>query len=262
MGVGNLLRDWRHRRGLSQLEFALQAQVSTRHLSYVETGRSVPSRELILHLAELLDVPLRERNALLMAAGYAPVFSTRTLEDGSSGMPFVREAISRLLTSHEPYPALVIDRHWNLIDRNGSTEVLVEGVAAELLEPPVNCLRMALHPKGMAPRILNFGEWSSYLLHRLDHQILVSGDQALVALAEEVRRFPGCGEPSGFQPGDQQRVVMPLRLRGDGTELCLLNMVATLGTAVDVTAAELVIESFYPADAITAQALGQAVSSY
>ena len=261
MPVGPLLKDWRRRRGLSQLDFALLAQVSTRHLSYVETGRSVPSRELVLHLAELLEVPLRERNALLLASGYAPVFSARTLEDDSSGMPFVREAVSRLLASHEPYPALVIDRYWNVVDRNRSTEILIADVAPELLEPPVNALRMALHPEGMAPRIINLADWSGYLLRRLDHQVLVAGDPSLNALAEEVRSYPGVMEPSGVVSDGEERVVVPLRLRSDGPDLCLLNMVATFGTAVDVTTAELVIESFYPADEITARTLGHAVIS-
>jgi transcriptional regulator with XRE-family HTH domain len=255
MAVGPLLREWRRSRGLSQEEFALKAEVSSRHLSYVETGRSIPSRELILHLAELLGVPLRERNGLLLAAGYAPVFSSRTLEDNGSGMPYVRGAVSRLLASHEPYPALVKDRYWNVIDRNRSMVMLSEGVEPELLEPPVNALRMALHPKGLAPRIINLADWSGYLLRRLDHQILVTGDAALVALAEEIRSYPGVTEYSGVDSGGEERVVVPLQLRGNGVDLCLLNMVATFGTAVDVTAEELVIESFYPADEVTAKAL-------
>jgi transcriptional regulator with XRE-family HTH domain len=255
MGVGPLLRDWRRRQGMSQMDFALMAQVSTRHLSYVETGRSIPSRELVLHLAELLEVPLRERNGLLLAAGYAPVFSSRTLQDEGSGMPYVRGAVSRLLASHEPYPALVKDRYWNVIDRNRSTEILVQDVAPELLEPPVNALRMALHPNGLAPKIINLAEWSGYLLRRLDHQVLVTDDSSLAALAKEVRAYPGVSEPSGIDEEVEERVVVPLRLRGDGADLSFLNMVATFGTAVDVTAEELVVESFYPADEITAQAL-------
>ena len=262
MAVGPLLKDWRRRRGLSQLDFAVRAQVSTRHLSYVETGRSVPSRELVLHLAELLEVPLRERNGLLLAAGYAPVFSARTLEDDASGMPYVRQAVSRLLASHEPYPALVKDRYWNVVDRNRSTEILLRGVDPDLLQPPINALRMALHPDGMAPRIINLADWSGFLLRRLDHQLLVSGDPALASLAEEVRSYPGVSEPATVDPGQgEERVVVPLRLRHDGTELCLLNMVATFGTAVDVTTAELVIESFYPADDVTARVFGLALTA-
>jgi transcriptional regulator with XRE-family HTH domain len=259
MAVGPLLKEWRLRRGLSQLDFASRADVSSRHLSYVETGRSTPSRELVLHLAELLEVPLRERNGLLLAAGYAPVFSARTLQDDGSGMPYVRQAISRLLASHEPYPALVKDRYWNVIERNQPMAMLAEGVAPRLLEPPVNALRMALHPDGLASRILNLAEWSGALLRRLDHQVLVTGDPSLAALAEEVRSYPGVTEPSSLDLAGDERVVVPLRLRSDGVDLCLLNMVATLGTAVDVTAEELVIESFYPADELTAQALGHGV---
>ncbi len=222
MAVGPLLKQWRRKRGLSQQDFALKAEVSSRHLSYVETGRSIPSRELVLHLAELLEIPLRERNGLLLAAGYAPVFSSRTLEDDSSGMPYVRGAVSRLLASHEPYPALVKDRYWNVIDRNRSMETLTQGVGLELLEPPVNALRMALHPNGLAPRIINLAEWSGYLLRRLDHQVLVTGDASLAALAEEVRSYPGVTEHSGLGSGGEERVVVPLQLRGDGVDLCLL----------------------------------------
>jgi transcriptional regulator with XRE-family HTH domain len=260
MSIGPLLKEWRRKRGLSQQDFALKAEVSSRHLSYVETGRSVPSRELVLHLAELLDVPLRERNGLLLAAGYAPVFSSRTLEDASSGMPYLRRAVARLLTSHEPYPALVKDRYWNVIERNRSMEMLTQGVDPELLEQPVNALRMALHPRGLAPRIINLAEWSGHLLRRLDHQLLVTGDAALGALAEEVRSYPGVAH-SGIDAGGEERVVVPLQLRGDVVDLSLLNMVATFGTAVDVTAEELVIESFYPADEVTAQVLATASRS-
>jgi hypothetical protein len=212
---------------------------------------------LVLYLAELLEVPLRERNALLIASGYAPTYSNRNLDDHDSGMPFVRDAISRLLAGHEPYPALVIDRYWNLVDRNRTTNLLVQGVAADLLGDPVNVLRMALHPAGMAPRIVNFAEWSGYLMRRLDHQILVTGDRDLITLATEVRSFPGVQQPDAAMDEDPgEWVVVPLRLRYGRDELRLLNMVATFGTAVDVTAAELIIESFYPADSTTAGVLG------
>jgi hypothetical protein len=229
-------------------------------LSYVETGRSIPSRELVLHLAELLEVPLRERNGLLLAAGYAPVFSSRTLEDESSGMPFVRGAVSRLLSSHEPYPALVKDRYWNVIERNRSMELLTQGVDPELLSPPANAIRIALHPKGLAPRIVNLADWSGYLLRRLDHQVLVTGDESLAALAEEARSYPGVTEHPGLDSVGEERVVIPLQIRREGVDLCFLNMVATLGTAVDVTAEELVIESFFPADEVTAKALANGVT--
>jgi hypothetical protein len=173
-------------------------------------------------------------------------------------MPYVRRAVSRLLASHEPYPALVKDRYWNVIDRNSSMAMLAQGVDPELLQPPVNALRMALHPRGLAPRIINLAAWSGHLLRRLEHQVLVTGDASLAALAEEVRSYPGVAGPSGLDAGGEDRVVVPLQIRGDGVDLCLLNMVATFGTAVDVTAEELVIESFYPADEVTAEVLARA----
>jgi len=210
---------------------------------------------LVLHLSELLEVPLRERNGLLLAAGYAPLFTQRTLDDDSSGMLHVRKAVSRLLATHEPYPALVIDRHWNIVDRNHSTRILAQGVAPELLKPPVNALRMALHPSGMAPRIINLAEWSGYLLRRLEHQLLVSGDPLVASLTEEIRSYPGVAKGSGVDPRGEERVVIPLRLRGDRGDLCFLNMVATFGSAVDVMTSELVIESFYPADDSTVEVL-------
>jgi transcriptional regulator with XRE-family HTH domain len=255
--VGGMLREWRARRHLSQLELSARTGVSSRHLSYIETGRSRPSRQMVLYLAEHLGVPLRERNALLLAAGYAPAYSHRALDDDSSGMRYVREAIERLLASHGPYPAFVIDRQWDVVARNESTAVLLEGAAPELLIPPVNALRLALHPSGLAPRIVNLAEWSAYLLRRLDHQILASADAGLVKLAGEARGYPGVAEPGQEAASATDRVFIPLRITSGGRELRFLNMVATLGTALDVTAAELVIEAFYPADPATFQALEQ-----
>jgi len=255
--IGDLLRDWRHRRHLSQLELSAQTGVSSRHLSYVETGRSQPSRQLVLYLAEHLSVPLRERNALLLAAGYAPSYSRRALDDGSSDMRYVRDAIERLLKGHEPYPAFVIDRRWNVVARNESTGALLHGVAHDLLVPPVNALRVALHPHGLGPRIVNLREWSAYLLRRLDHQILATGDPGLAELAREARGYPGVAKPDQRDASPADRVFVPLHLVTGARELRLLNMVATFGTALDVTAAELVIDAFYPADPATAQALRQ-----
>src|SRR5262249_20927018 len=175
--VGALLREWRQRRSLRQLELATGSAVSARHLSFIETGRAQPSREMVLHLADRLDVPLRERNRLLLAAGYAPVFGEHVLE--SEEMVPIREALDRLLAAHEPSPAVVVDRHWNLVQANRPVDLLVEGVAPWLLEPPANALRATLHPEGMAPRIVNLAEWSSHLLHRLRRQTAVTGDQEL-----------------------------------------------------------------------------------
>ena len=253
--VGEMLREWRRRRQLSQLELSSRAGVSSRHLSYIETGRSVPSRQMVLYLAEQLGVPHRERNALLLASGYAPLYSHRALDDDSSDMTYVRQATQRLLARHDPYPAFVIDRRWDVVARNESAAVVLTSVAPELLTPPVNALRLALHPSGLAPRIVNLAEWSAYLLRRLDHQILASGDAALAELASEARGFPGVAEPDHQPVSPADRVFMALRLRHGSGELRLLNMVATFGTALDVTAAELVIEAFYPADPATARNL-------
>jgi hypothetical protein len=210
---------------------------------------------MILYLTGYLDVPLRERNALLLAAGYAPAYSHRELDDDGSDMRYVREAVERLLASHDPYPAFVIDRQWNVVARNSSIAVLMTGIAPELLIPPVNALRLALHPGGLAPRIANLAEWSSYLLRRLDHQILAGADASLAELAAEARGYPGIPQPGLEAANRADRVFVPLRITSGGRELRFLNMVATLGTALDVTAAELVIEAFYPADTATSQAL-------
>jgi transcriptional regulator with XRE-family HTH domain len=253
--AGDMLREWRKRRHLSQLELSARTGVSSRHLSYIETGRSRPSRQMILYLTEHLDVPLRERNALLLAAEYAPVYSHRALEDDASDMRYVRAATERLLASHGPYPAFVIDRQWEVIARNDSTAVLLEGVAPELLVPPVNALRLALHPSGLAPRIVNLAEWSAYLLRRLDHQILAGPDSGLARLGDEARSYPGIAKPGQEAANLADRVFVPLRIMSGGCELRFLNMVATFGTALDVTAAELVIEAFYPADPATSRAL-------
>jgi transcriptional regulator with XRE-family HTH domain len=253
--VGNMLRGWRQRQHLSQLELSARTGVSSRHLSYIETGRSRPSRQMVLHLAEHLAVPHRERNALLLASGYAPAYSHRALDDDSPDMTYIREAAERLLARHDPYPAFVIDRRWDVVTRNASTAMLLTGVAPDLLVPPVNALRLALHPSGLAPRIVNLAEWSAYLLRRLDHQLLTAGDAVLANLAQEARSYPGVAEPGQRAPNPADRVFVPLHLRNGSRELRLLNMVATFGTALDVTAAELVIETFYPADQATARAL-------
>jgi transcriptional regulator with XRE-family HTH domain len=251
--VGELLREWRERRRLSQLALALDAEISTRHLSFVETGRSTPSREMVLRLAEQLDVPLRDRNRLLLAAGYAPVYSEAPLE--SAPMAAVRAAIRQLLTAHEPYPAVVVDRSWSLVDANASVELFTADVRPDLLAPPANALRVSLHPEGMAPRIVNLGEWRAHLLGRLRRQIALTADPRLTALYDELRAYP-CDqpEPELELPGSGD-VVVPLRVRhGDG-ELAFFSTVATFGTPVDVTVSELAIESFFPADAETAAAL-------
>ena len=251
--VGMLLRDWRQRRRLSQLDLALEAGVSTRHLSFVETGRSRPSPEMVLHLADQLEVPLRDRNQLLLAAGYAPRYAERRLDEPE--MAPVREALELVLRGHEPYPAVVVDRAWNMVAANPAVGLLTAGVAPELLEPPVNVLRVSLHPDGMAPRIANLGEWRAHLLERLARQVAVTGDERLAALYDELGGYPGPDAPEEHDAVGGG-IVVPLRLRaGDAGELAFFSTVTTFGTAVDITVAELAIESFFPADAATAQAL-------
>ena len=251
--VGDLLRDWRHRRRLSQLDLAVEAEVSARHLSFVETGRSTPSRELILHLADHLEVPLRERNNLLLAAGYAPVYRETALDDAA--MTPVRDALDQLLAGHAPYPAVVVDQRWNLVSANApANTVLTQGVARHLLRPPVNTLRVSLHPEGLAPRIANLAEYSAHLITRLQRQAAVAGDPALTALVDELRAYPGVGDPA-TTPEPVELLFVPLRLRVDGGEMRFFSTIATFGTALDITLAELAIESFFPSDAATEAAL-------
>lgn len=252
--VGALLREWRQRRHLSQLELAAMAGVSTRHLSFVETGRSRPSREMVLHLAEELDVPLRERNPLLLAAGHAPAYTSTDL-DADSMRP-VRDALDRVLQSHQPYPALVVNRMWELVAANDGVRSLLTGVADELLAPPVNVLRVSLHPDGIAPRIVNFEEWSAHLLHRLRRQFVLTRDADVGALYEELRGFPNvAADDAHVEAEDAGALAVPFVLRAGDGELRFLSTVTTFGTAVDITLAELSIEAFLPADDATASAL-------
>lgn len=251
--VGVRLREWRELRRLTQLELSLRTDVSTRHLSFVENGRAAPSREMLLHLAKHLDVPLRERNQLLLAAGYAPVYRETALD--APRMSAIRSAIGRLLTAHEPFPALAVDRHWNVVEANDSLGALIEGAADDLLTPPVNALRLTLHPDGLAGRVVNLGEWRAHLLGRLRRQIAMTADPDLRALHTELVAYP-CDqpEPAVELPGPAD-VFVPLRIRHRGAELSLFSTVATFGTPLDVTVAELIIESFFPADDHTASVL-------
>jgi transcriptional regulator with XRE-family HTH domain len=250
--VGPVLREWRRRRRLSQLELALEAGVSTRHLSYVETGRSRPSAEMVLHLAEALDVPLRERNALLLAAGHAPRYTDHDLDAPEHGP--TRAALDALLTGLEPNPAIVVDRHWGLVGGNAGLALLTAGVAPELLEPPANVLRIALHPDGLAPRIANLGQWRTHLLERLGRQAVASGDPALAALHDELVALPG---RDVADEGPYGLVAVPLELHAPdgGAPLRFISTVTTFGTAADVTLAELAVETFLPLDERTAAAL-------
>lgn len=248
--VGTLLRQWRQRRRLSQLDLALEAEVSTRHLSYVETGRAAPSREMLLRLAERLEVPLRERNALLLAGGYAPMYPERPLADPS--MAAARRAVDLILAGHMPYPALVVDRWWNILGHNAAVPALLEDVAPELLAAPANALRLALHPRGLAPRILNFADWRAHVLARLHKQVEASADARLAALMDELRDYPHEAAPDAAPP-DLGGVAVPLRLHAGGRVLELLSTTTIFGTPVDVTLSELALETFFPADAATAQ---------
>jgi transcriptional regulator with XRE-family HTH domain len=241
--VGKLIREWRNRRHLSQMALASDAAVSTRYLSFIETGRARPSREMVLHLAEELHVPLRERNALMMAAGYAPFYPQRSLEEEE--MVPVREAIDHFLEAHLPYPAAVVDRHWNLAATNEGIDRLTEGVAPELLEPPANAFRIALHPDGMAPRILNFEEWSGYIMARLSRQAALTGDPKLQQLHDELSQYPGVSTELHI---DGSEPVLMHRLRLADQNLSFFSTVTTFGTATDITLAELTLEAFYPAD--------------
>ena len=258
--VGPLLRDWRQRRRLSQLDVSARAAISTRHLSFLETGRARPSREMVLHLAEELDVPLRERNTLLVAAGYAPVYQETPLE--GDDMATVRETLQQLLTSQEPNPALVVDRQWNLVLANRAVGLLIAGLPDSLLAPPVNVLRLSLHPEGLAPRIANFEEWSGHLLARLAREVTATGDAGLAALYDELRAFPNVSKREHAVPhGDgASRLMVTLRLKSPHGDLAFFSTVATFGTAVDITLAELSIESFFPADASTAATLRAALA--
>jgi transcriptional regulator with XRE-family HTH domain len=257
--VGELLRSWRRRRSLSQLELALDADVSSRHVSFLETGRARPSREMVLHLAEHLEVPLRDRNALLLAAGYAPVYGEHSLD--TAEMEPVRAALDRFLRAHEPYPAIVLGRRYDLLASNDATQSLIGHVAPALLEPPVNALRLTLHPEGIAPRILNLPEWSAHLLARLRRQAQVSGDGELWELHEELAGYPGVVVQAPHEGIAAADIVLPLRLRDGEHELAFFSTISTFGTAVDVTLAELSVEAFYPANARTAERLLAEISA-
>jgi transcriptional regulator with XRE-family HTH domain len=251
--VGPLLRDWRRRRRLSQLDLALRAGVSARHLSFVETGRSRPSPEMVLNLAGCMDVPLRERNRLLLAAGHAPRFEQLELDEPE--MAPVRDALDVVLAAHEPFPAVVVDGAWEIVAANDGVALLTAGSAGHLLEPPVNALRLSLHPEGMAPRIRNLGQWRAHLLDRLGRQVALTGDPALAALLDELEGYPAGAPAAAERPPPEGAIAVPLRIGTPAGELAFISTVATFGTAVEVTASELSIESFFPADGATSEAL-------
>lgn len=249
--IGDLVREWRQRRRLSQLDLACDAQISTKHLSFLETGRAMPSQEMLLHLADRLAVPLRDRNVMLRAAGFAPCYHERALTDPDFRL--ARQSIGLILAAHDPYPALAVNRHWSMAASNNAVANLTAGVDPLLLTPPVNVIRLSLHPAGLAPRIVNLVEWRRYLIARLQQQIEVTGDPVLVDLVEEVRDFPLPPGPAGkATPQDHELLAVPFRLATVHGPLSFFSTTTVFGTPVDITLSELAIESFFPADPSTA----------
>lgn len=254
--LGEQLREWRVRRRMSQMDLALDSEISTRHLSFIETGRSRPSAAMLQRIADCLEVPHRGRNALLLAGGYAPDYQERPLD--SAEMAGMKAIVEHVLKGHEPYPALAVDRHWNMVAANSAVEILARLAAPELFVPPVNVLRIALHPDGLAPHIANHGEWRAHLLERLDHQIEASADAGLIALREEL-----AGYPSGADAHDGSEangIAVPLILETPMGQIRFVSTVTIFGTPVDITLSELAIEAFFPADAESA-ALLQALAT-
>jgi|SRR5215217_493788 len=251
--VGEHLRDWRRRRRMTQMDLALDAEISPKHLSFIETGRSQPSRQMLLHLAEQLEVPLRERNAMLIAGGYAPVYPERSLD--APDLAAARRAVELILKGHEPFPALAVDRHWNLVSANAAAMAFL-AVDAELLAPPLNVLRLSLHPRGLASKIVNLAEWRAHLLDRLRRQIDATADTELEALHAELKAFPAPPTAVGVPQGaDYGGVAVPMKLQTELGVLALISTTTVFGTPVDVTLSELALETFFPADDFTAKAL-------
>jgi transcriptional regulator with XRE-family HTH domain len=244
-GAGDLLRHWRQQRRRSQLDLALDAGVSARHLSFVETGRARASSGLLLALAEQLDVPLRERNALLLAAGYAPAYSATDL-DAAQARP-VRESLAHLLAGHEPYPAVVFDRYGDVVLTNRAVASLLEGADPALLGPPVNVYRLGLHPGGLAPRVRDRAGWTAHLVHRLTRLERLTGDWRLTDLLAEVLGYPGVTDALAERPAGSE-LLMTVELAHPRGDLALHTTVTSFGDPHDVTLSELAVESFFPAD--------------
>lgn len=251
---GDLVRDWRGRRRMTQMDLALEAEISPRHMSFLETGRSRPSREMVLNLAERLELPLRERNQLLTAAGFAAVFPQRSLDD--PGLAAARRAVDLIMAGHEPHPALLVDRHWNLLTANAAAMHLMDGLAPELLTPPINVLRASLHPGGLAGRILNLTEWRGHVLERLRRDLAITADPVLGQLLAELTAFPALPAAVGRAHGpDYGGVAIPLRMASPFGPLSFISTTTLFGTAVDVTLSELVLETFFAADEHTARVM-------
>src|ERR1700748_2719066 len=254
--IGDHLRDWRQRRHLSQLDLAGDADISARHLSFVETGRAAPSREMVLRLAERLEVPLRERNVLLIAAGFAPAFPQRALDDPA--LNSARRAIDLVLKAHEPNPALAYDRHWNLVSATRIVAPLLEGIPQRLLGQPFNILRPAFHPEGLAPRTVNLAEWCAHLLERLHRQCEATADPELLRLYDDMRAFK---IPARAAPIVADSVAIPFKLRYEGEVLSFISTTMVFGTPVDITLSELALETFFPADEPTAARMRKIAAS-
>jgi len=251
--IGELLRTWRRRRRRSQLDLALDVGISTRHLSFVETGRSQPSREMVLRLTGELALPLRETNHLLLAAGYAPVYGETELD--APELAPMRQAVRDVVRGHDPFPALAVDRHWNIVEQSDGLALFIDGVSPELLEAP-NALRIALHPDGMAPRVANLAQWRGHLLGNLRRAAEMSADPVLSELYDELEAYPAdAAEDDHHVASADTELVLPLRLRHDGELLTFFGIVSSFGTPRDITLAELAIESFFPADERTAEVL-------
>ena len=253
MSFGDLLRGWRQRRRLSQLDLAGEAELSTRHLSFVETGRAKPSREMVMRISEALELPLRSRNGLLVAAGFAPVFPERPLE----AAPEARELVQRILDCHMPFPALAVDRHWQMVAHNSAVAAFLGGIGPALLEPPVNVLRLSLHPDGLAPAIGNLAEWKRHIVERLRHQVAESGDAVLEALLEELQAYPAPASKSPPPAAGGVPIAVPMVMNSPLGTMSFLSTTTVFGTPVEVTLSELAIETFFPADAETAERMRQ-----
>lgn len=247
--VGSLLKIWRERRRRSQLDLALDAEISTRHLSFVETGRARPSREMILLLAENLEIPLRERNKILITAGFAPVYSEKTFDD--EGLTAARRAVDLILEAHEPFPALAVDRHWNMVAANKTVPLMLEGIPGELLAPPVNVLRLSLHPEGLASKIVNLPEWRGHLLTRLKKQVADTADFGLEELLKELSGYEIKGGRSEKTAKPADAIVVPLKIETRFGTLSFIGTTTVFGTPVDVTVSEIALETFFPADDAT-----------
>lgn len=249
---GDRLREWRQRRHLSQLDLAGDAEISARHLSFVETGRAAPSREMVLRLAERLDVPLRERNVLLVAAGFAPAFPDRSLDDPA--LAAARQAMETVLKAHEPYPALAVDRYWNLVSANAMIAPFLAGVAPSLLTPPLNVMRLSFHPQGLAPLTVNLAEWCGHLLERLHRQCEATADPVLIALYEELKTYPIPARKAPHTVGADSLAV-PYKIRMGDDVLSFISTTMVFGTPLDVTLSELALETFFPADELTTETM-------